>query len=248
MIGPDAMKGRTPALKICLVRIQPGKEDESIQSLLALLSDVHRNIDQFTVTIVPDNFRTNAANSRILLCALWQLKPRSCVGAQEPYTLKDLSNNLEGEVTAKKATYSLVRKAKNSEAGLIIRLRIGYEEEVELFDFLFDFGFAENVVRAEIDYSDPFSIPRQQDVADAWLKSHCLNVGVLTQLLSGDEQDFLRARSALLEQLVTEFVSTNTAWDFEDTPPLGSLFFEDEEEDDSDIDEDENEVDDGIHA
>jgi Protein of unknown function DUF262 len=206
VLGPEAMKGWTQTLSKFLARIEPGKEEESVQSMLSLLEPLIKQRRALIAdAATPAVFRTNSASSRVLVCALWALKPRRARGDRTAYSQSELSTTLEGQATPKRAIIQLVSTLTNSEVGIAIALD---EEQSDFYDLL----------------------RRQTDDQAEWLGSHALNDVAVAAMLELDEHTFRSVRSNALKQLVTDFVASNAEWNHEDTPPLDSLFVDEDAE------------------
>jgi len=204
VLGPEAMKGWTQSLSKFLAHIEPGQEDSSIQSMLLLLEPL---IAQRRMLIddaaTPAAFRTNSASSRVLVCALWSLKPRRAMGERTAYTQSELSNALDAQATPKRAVVHLMRNLSNSEIGIAISLE---EDDVYFFS----------------------ALQEKTDDQTEWLASHALNAAAADAFQRQDTHAFQAIRSKTLKQLTTQFVAINAGWDFEDTPPLQSLFIDED--------------------
>jgi len=204
VLGPEAMKGWTQTLSKFLARIEPGKEDSSVQSMLLLLEPLIKKrkmlIDD---AATPAAFRTNSASSRVLVCALWSLKPRRAMGERTAYSQSELSSALAAQATPKRAVVNLMRNRSNSEVGIAISL----EEDQSYF-----FSTLEN----------------KADDGTEWLASHALNAAAANALQRPDPNEFEAIRSKILKQLTTQFVAINAGWNLEDTPPLESLFIDED--------------------
>ncbi len=204
VLGPEAMKGWTQTLSKHLARIEPGKEDSSVQSMLALLDPlIAKRKSLIDDSATPGAFRTNSASSRVLLCALWSLKPRRATGDKTAYSQHELSIALEAQATPKRAVMKLMRTLINSEIGIAIAL--------------------------EADHGDILlALEKDTDDQAEWLASHALDGESAHALQQQDAQAFQSIRSRILRQLERDFVATNAGWNLEDTPPLVSLFFDED--------------------
>jgi len=204
VLGPEAMKGWTQTLSKFLGRIEPGKEDSSVQSMLSLLDPlIEKRKMLIDDAATPAAFRTNSASSRVLVCALWSLKPRRAMGERTAYSQSELSSALEAQATPKRAVVNLMRNLSNSEVGIAISL----EEDQSYF-----FSTLEN----------------RADEGTEWLASHALNAAAANALQRQDADEFQAIRSKMLKQLTTQFVAINAGWNLEDTPPLESLFIDED--------------------
>jgi Protein of unknown function DUF262 len=206
VLGPEAMKGWTQTQRKFLARIEPGKEEQSVQSMLLLMEPLIAKrrllIDEAST---PAAFRTTSASSRVLACALWALKPRRATGDRTAYSLSELSITLEGQATPKRAVIQLMSALINSEIGIAISL------DEDQADFL-------------------HAVEQNANDQPEWLASHALSLEASDAMQREDVNAFQSARSKALKQLVTDFIARNAGWNHEDTPPLDSLFIDEDVE------------------
>jgi hypothetical protein len=66
------------------------------------------------------------------------------------------------------------------------------------------------------------------------LSTHAVTPEMSGLLADGRVEDFLNARSQVLEQQLLRFLRRMCEWDFENTPPLDDLLIDEEEDEDDD--------------
>ncbi|HCF59665.1 MAG TPA: DUF262 domain-containing protein, partial [Myxococcales bacterium] len=214
LAGPVTPFGSwTFAMRTLATRISADDETGSIQRLLEL-----PRVQDFALPKLTQ-FRTSNADSRIVLCALWSLGPRSFT-TREPYTRQNLVDAIPPGGTTAEVVERILRVEPEGHhswaANRIVSLEEGQRNAaanlLQLADSLFD---------------------RQE--ARAVLASHAVSEEQLSALARGDAVGFLKGRQRLIEQAVRDFLSRITETQFEDTPPLDSLNLDDpdEERDDS---------------
>lgn len=84
LVGPSLAGGANAFVRTLAQLIQPHDESGSVQRLLRATPDARRQ------QIEVNNFRTNRAAGQLMLCALWDLEPRS-PDTDEPFTSSDLA-------------------------------------------------------------------------------------------------------------------------------------------------------------
>lgn len=198
LLGPEPMKGWTQTLSRFNAKIVPGDENLSVQNLLRVIGDVKKN-RPIGIDDLNEVFRFTSARSRVILCALWSRKPRRSSLEGSPYTIPDGEQTLLGLSTARRATVALL--PRYAPANLFLALE----------------GDDQSVLETRL-ASEPTS---------EWLHSHCLDEEAAHLWKSGDVEAFLRRRESLLTELVKLFVARQAEWDFEDTPPIDSIFLDD---------------------
>ncbi len=218
LVGPEVFRGWTEAMRILGLRVQPGDESGSVQSLLDAVSS-------FSVKLPPiGRFRSTSAHARMLLCALWSLEPRSVLTA-EPYDLALLAQSLSGRRTAIDVIYTILKREPDGgrarAANRCILLGDDTAEDARS-------RFA----------NPPLDVP--QNKWTSVLESHGLNDDIATLLSRRDYPAFLSEREALLASVTKSFLAKMTATNFEDTPPLDTLDMDEDDDDDDDDNENES--------
>ncbi|GAB3879944.1 DUF262 domain-containing protein [Kibdelosporangium lantanae] len=209
-IGPEGFTGGTTgAIRALCAAIKPGRLTDSVQSLLELASSDQRSM--------PDvrHFRTNQSRTKILLCALWSASPRS------PETLTvfdraDLAEALTDQSTAANAVRHIIARR-------------------DVPDELRQYA-ANRVLMPKLSATDSEVLPSllrrpAGTSTDEWaemLGSHLITTEMVTRLGTDGYDGFLRARSQKLHEQVQDFLSRMCEWDFEDTPTLAELDFDDD--------------------
>ena len=213
LLGPESFSGSwTGAMRTLATRIVAGDESGSVQHLLELPLGPSMPMSKLT------GFRTSTADSRIALCALWSLGPRSFAN-HRAYTRQDLTDAIPPGGTAADAVGRILRKEPAGHrawaANRIFTLQEQRPAAASLLSCL-DVLFEREEIRAT-------------------LRSHALTEEVLAELARGDEVAFLEGRQRRVEAVVRDFLAGMTELQLEDTPPLDSLDLdeEDEERDDA---------------
>jgi len=210
VLGPDRGSA-TGTMRALAQRIEEDDENASVQGMLAYLGNRPHERPGLR------RFNASSAGSRILLNALWALKPRS-VSTGEQLSHADLAQALSGRSSANQVAPTVVARAalskewRNSAGN---RMLVGA-------------GPADG--RALREALEDLDVDRDRDV----LRSHALEAVDLDLLRAGEQQQFVVRREDLLADLLATFLARVTGAAFEDTPPLESLVFDDETDDGSD--------------
>lgn len=198
VLGTEPLQGGTQAPYKFALLIQPGKESDSIESMLALVRETQKGFG-FSADRVRelDDFRATSASSRIVLCALWANRPRRLSEELDAYTQDDLTAALGVQSTASSIVFPLIKgEAKNPGNVAIL---IGDDRQRDL-------------------YENHISNLQQSQNTD-WLASHFLEQG--DSALSA--QDFLTTRKDRIVQACKDFCIKRMEPSFEDTPALSTL-------------------------
>ncbi len=204
--GPSVLHGWTSTMRMLAARITAGNESGSVQRLLDEFKD--------TTLVVPrlTRFRANTAETRILLCALFWLRPLSPIDG-EPYDLDSICATLKDESRPTNVLRTFFPQARDPFRGWAANRAI-LLEDVEDTQAAF-------VEKARVLNARLFA---------RILKSHALDKSMWNQLEIGDAEGFLNARQVVLVSLLRKFVEKVTETKFEDTPPLDELILDDDEE------------------
>lgn len=208
LIGPGPFTSNwTNAMRILATRIVANDETGSIQQLLS------KPIDQSLSPPSLTGFRTSSAASRIVLSALWALKPRSLLTGQ-PYDRQQLIEALQPDATlAGVAQRILNREPENQKAWAANRILV-LEAEDEL-----PMSVAELLIKrllgGEISVCELFA-------------SHALDTE-LVKILAENKTAFLDGRQHRIKQVVADFIERMAETRLEDTPPLDSFDLDDME-------------------
>jgi len=205
LVGPGSFSGSTPAMRVLGSQIRPGDEDRSVQSLL-------KSLEPYRIQVqTVEHFRSTAASSRMLLCALWGLRPRSVLTG-ECYEQSAIASALEGRRTANDIVHTLLRRdAGEQRSHAANRILLLGDDTVE-------------------DARNRFANPPIDIPPTTWttvLESHALDARLSKLLGSGQYGEFLEARGSKLNGLTRAFLMAQTEIQFEDTPPLDALDLDD---------------------
>ncbi|UBF25674.1 DUF262 domain-containing protein [Kovacikia minuta CCNUW1] len=218
IVGPEVFNGRTQAIRVLCSKIISNNEVQSVQSLLKAISEYPLKLPNL------QSFKTQAASTRILLCAMWSQRPRSFLTG-EPYLQDELGRSLEGKRTAKDIVATIRPKDLTPTANRFIFLE---EDSVE--------------------YARDIFQQRPETMAEStWLElliSHAVDADMRMSLIEENTVNFLKLREAYLSKLTADFLSSMTETSFEDTPPLSSLIIDEDDEDDAEEFNEEDLVDD----
>ncbi|WP_133511340.1 DUF262 domain-containing protein [Candidatus Thiosymbion oneisti] len=205
MIGPGPFGSSwTNAMEALANRIAADEESESIQRLLSTPIDAKLHRPKLT------GFRTNAAGSRIILAALWDLHPRSLLTG-DPYDREALAEAVLPDGTLKGVARTILKREPPDHMAMAAN-RI----------FVIDEELPEPVDKLLI--APP--LHRRGD-EQAFLNSHALDPESVAALARGDKIGFLTQRQAKIRRIVDDFLSRMAGKGHEDTPPLDSLDLDD---------------------
>lgn len=217
LVGPAITPGNiTGAMRYLGAEIRPDDECGSTTRLLEQLDG-----KPYLTNVDATRFRANTAATRVLLCVLWSLQPRS-PETGEPFTAEDLADDIGSASSANRAAQELVRRSilsKRSLRGSAGNRLLLPGVPIEAFDGLLSSLSSE-----------------QSGGASRVLASHLVPTG-----RAGLTVDALVAgRTEKLTAAVADFVKGMTGEGLDDTPPLASLDLDDEDELDGrdDVDED----------
>lgn len=213
MVGPGPFSASyTSAGRMLAARVVPGDENGSIQRLLDEPVNGQWQLPSLT------GLRTNSAQGKVIMSALWSLGPRSPLTG-EKYERHQLTQVIRPEGTlADIAQRILNREPEGQRAWASNRMLILEEELPE--------PLVKIITKRQISLLD---------FQERFLISHALRVKDLEHLESDQRDMFLIGRQAFLQDIVREFLERMTGVSLEDTPPLSSLNLDDLDEDDEDI-------------
>lgn len=214
-LGPDLTRGNiTHATRTLCSKIVPGDEVGSVEGLLSLVNDEPSSIPDVV------EFRTNWADTRLVLAAMWERRPYS-LAEMRPYDLNDILFAVGESNTANAQAVQLFRSAAvpaelRSKAGnrAIFAEADGLAPENPIETF-------RAMVQGLLD-----------DDADAALASHLIEGPVRDALVQGRDADFINLRHVTIGEVLRNFLARQCEWSFENTPSLISLEVEDEPRDD----------------
>lgn len=181
-----------------------GSESGSVQALLR----------ETPVIEVPSDaagrFHSKAAESRLLLCALWALGPRS-PSSGAPYTMSDLTANLSGETTPTDALQRFFPRAPRAGKRAGNRFILLGDDPID---------------SSAVFYEKPTALSESD-----WhelLKSHAMTPELSALLRVGDHVEFLERRDQAINSLAQAFANRMAEPQHDDTRPLQELDLDDE--------------------
>lgn len=211
IIGPEVFSGWTQASRVLCSQITPNDEVKSVQNLLQTVSEYPLRLPNI------HSFRSTAASTRILLCAMWSHSPRSFLTG-EPYLQEELGKTLEGKRTARDVLATILRKDPSG----------GKTPTANRFIFLGE---------DSVEYARSILQDKPLGMLDTvWLKllnSHVVDDDMKSCLTEGNGTHFLALREVHLQRLTEDFLGSMTETSFEDTPPLSSLIIDEDDEEES---------------
>jgi hypothetical protein len=213
LVGPGTFRGgNLGAIRALNRAIKPGDLEESIQRLLNLVPEHEAR--------VPDlrSFRSNAAQTKLVLCSWWSIRPRSLTTG-EPFSIADLAACIDEARTPLDAIeYLIAPYSVRSEFQSWSANRTLYpaDDKSEL-------GALESLLVRPA---------HQRSLDDSeWtqaLVSHTISLEMAALVERGEPDGFLAARQQALGHQLETFLRQRCEWEFEDTPPLDSLVLDDE--------------------
>lgn len=211
VVGPEGFKGSTTgAIRALCARIQPGNVTASIKGLLDAVPHRPQSLPDL------DNFRSNTASTKVMLCAWWAKGPRS-LEDYAPFEQETLAECLTDRQTAIDAVRNIFPRS-------------GVPKDLR--------GYASNRVlmpKVDTDVIEISTLITQQRLSqdmhayERALMSHSISPQLADLLVSGKIKEFLMERQILLQHELEHFLGRMCEWDFEDTPSLSKLIFEDED-------------------
>lgn len=178
--------------------IVPGKESSSVQRLIKAAELTIKPESDFTNLLDLTTFRTDRANSKVVLAALWNKHPVD-VRTNSAMTPDELAGQLENDSTPQAATIKLAPDSVENAGSAANRL-ISFVDRQEFIAR----------VSAETD-----------------LASLLLDKKMLSALQENRHGDFLGMRSGVLRRYLNDFLDARTAYGQEDRPPLEDFIFDD---------------------
>lgn len=178
--------------------IVPGKESSSVQRLIKAAELTIKPESDFTNLLDLTTFRTDRANSKVVLAALWNKHPVD-VRTNSAMTPDELAGQLENDSTPQAATIKLAPDSVENAGSAANRL-ISFVDRQEFIAR----------VSAETD-----------------LASLLLDKKMLSALQENRHGDFLGMRSGVLRRYLNDFLDARTAYGQEDRRPLEDFIFDD---------------------
>lgn len=209
VIGPEVFSGWTQASRILCAQVTPESETDSVQHLLASLAEYKLALPSIK------KFKSTASSSRIILCAMWSLGPRSFLDGKA-YTREEMGQLLEDRQTARSIVSTIVPR---NDPALIANCFIFFEE-------------------TSIESTRECFVAKPQCIDEPiWhelLKSHSISEQAMINLATNKIDGFFECREESLGRQTASFLNDMTAADFEDTPPLQSLVIDEDIEEQAD--------------
>jgi hypothetical protein len=217
VVGPDGFKGgSTGALRAMCIAIRPGELVESLRRLLALIPSHGGEWPDLR------RFRATAAPTRIMLCSWWADSPMS-PETGEYFDEAILADGLTGRSSVSDGVREIIPRRDVPD-----NMR-GYASNRVFMPYL---ATVDSEV-APILLSCPDNIPDESwiDILD----SHAISIEMVALLRHGRYVEFLNARFVEIDDRLVKFLRLMCEWEFEDTPSLSELDFDDESEGDDDF-------------
>ncbi len=178
--------------------IVPGKESSSVQRLIKAAELTIKPESDFTNLLDLTTFRTDRANSKVVLAALWNKHPVD-VRTNSAMTPDQLADQLENDSTPQAVTIKLAPDSVENAGSAANRL-ISFVDRQEFIA----------------------SVSAETDLA-----SLLLDKKMLSALQENRHGDFLGMRSGVLRRYLNDFLDARTAYGQEDRPPLEDFIFDD---------------------
>ena len=203
VLGPTIARDLyTNAMRKLALCIEPSDENRSVQNLLEAVS----RQDTLQAFTFPSQFSSTKAEVRFVLCAMWDLSPRS-PRTGEPYDRALLSDVLDDRDTATNALQRCFPRAPTARGKTANRIFLLNDDEI-------------------MDERPESISPLEWDDI---LMSHAFDEHLANLLQNGDHERFIIERSSRLDQIARAFLVRMTESRFEDTPPLDSLDMDEDE-------------------
>ena len=214
LVGPEIFRGSTSGAVRALNRaVRPDDLEGSIQRLLELIPPQAR---------IPDlkRFRSNEAQSKLVLCSWWSLAPQS-LSTGEPFGRADLAACIGDSRTALDAVqYVVSRYSVKADLRPWAANRTLYPTDDKS-----EMGTLESLLT-----SLENKILLSSTQWESALASHSMNLAMAAMIERGEIEGFMTTRQDALARQLENFLQQRCEWNFEDTPPLESLILDDEDE------------------
>ncbi len=205
------LSGSTTIVRSLAGNIVAGQEHESIERLLHSV----RSADSLKLPSL-ENFRTNYASSKIILCSLWWHGPRQFETGRL-LEKSEIAVALEGRDTPSEVAVEIFPRSRLRGS---VRLSAANRVVAVLSDS-----------SSLLDVLDNRRPSRISDVDRTSIRdSHLITPEMQHMYVNGDYEGFLTNRETLISRQTSKFLSLQTGSGFEPTLPLSSY----------DLDEDEN--------
>jgi len=209
LAGPGIFRGgATGGVRLLCAEIKPGDVNGSVQGLLRLIG---RDAERMPSL---DGFRVNSADTKIILCCLWSLRPRS-PRTGKPYEQGQLAGALSDRDTAGAVVGQIIHGRSVSGKD---RVRVANRVLVPESD-------------EPVDEWDQMLLACPPGLGDqTWrtvLRSHAIDESMAELLVANRPEDFLDARQQRLGYVLRDFLHRACEWGLEDTPPLDDMVIDD---------------------
>jgi hypothetical protein len=206
--GPAVFRGSfTQVGRVLSSRIKKSDEHASITGLMDAMADAQPTVPN------PERFRTNEATTKIVLSAWWSLRPRSLVTC-ETFDAQDLTTLLADQSTAATVAYRIFPRGLSAQQQLLAANRLFLPTDNDPVNEL-----PMLLTRPHVGVDD--------NTWDEVLASHCLDRITVDVLAQGNRAEFLNRRQEIIVGQLRDFLNRSAEWDYEDTPTLESLDFDD---------------------
>jgi hypothetical protein len=211
LIGPSIIDANWNNAERALAEcIKSNDETGSVQRLLDMIEhDIY--LPRLT------DFRPHWSEGRIILAALWALKPRSPIN-NEPYDRQQLADAIESDGSLRRVVLRIIRSEPQTHRHLAANRIFILEDDVQ-------YNVSETLIN---------SSSRLTGSKSLFMATHALDYDLLQKLSKGENAGFLEDRQRRIQQVVRDFVEIMTEPDLEDTPPLDSLDLDDLDEESDD--------------
>lgn len=209
--GPAVFKGSfTQVGRVLSARIKKGDERASVNGLMEAMGGAQPTVPN------PKRFKTNEATAKVVLSAWWSLRPRSFVNG-EPFDAQDLATMLADQTTAATVAYRIFPRGLSPQQQLFAANRLLLPSEVDPVNEI-----PYLVTRGHVKF--------KPETWRAVLASHLIDENMVAALQGGDRESFLSLRQDAIFEQLQAFLDRMAEWDYEDTPSLASLDFDDLDE------------------
>jgi hypothetical protein len=213
LIGPGPFASSwTNAMRVLATRIRASDENGSVRRLLESQIDLVLSKPSLT------GFKTNTAASRIVLSALWALKPRSLLTGQL-HDRQQLTEAIQTDSTLAGVARRILNREPEDQALWAANRILVLDDELPgtVADLLIEPPLWRQAGEPE------------------FLGSHALDDELIQMLARDDKGGFLNHRQRLIDGAVKNFIERMTESHLEDTPPLDSFDLDDLKEERDDV-------------
>jgi hypothetical protein len=199
-------------MRVLATRIRASDENGSVQRLLESQIDLVLSKPSLT------GFKTNTAASRIVLSALWALKPRSLLTGQL-HDRQQLTEAIQTDSTLAGVARRILNREPEDQALWAANRILVLDDELPgtVADLLIEPPLWRQAGEPE------------------FLGSHALDDELIQMLARDDKGGFLNHRQRLIDGAVKNFIERMTESHLEDTPPLDSFDLDDLKEERDDV-------------